>query len=130
MAAEGYQLPIIALRTDGNHDVVGTLNVSTTGHVTGFVGDVSFLLMLASGQIARLNAEMLRAIPYRDDDIPQTALDCWQRAAELVGPIVAEHGLIERPVTNAFGSDTISVPDQHVDLILRVADWLRETGAE
>lgn len=54
-------------------------------------------------------------------------LTVWDRAAELVAPIVEKHGLETYKVGStviSYGTSTFTSVDQHIDHILRVANWL------
>lgn len=66
--------------------------------------------------------------PITKDDalyLHQTRLEAWAVASSLVKPIIEEHGL-EKYVTGTMfqHSTTFTSAEQHVDLIMRVADWL------
>ena len=53
----------------------------------------------------------------------------WESAEELVAPIVLVHGLeAYNTGTNIFAQSTKMTPvDQHVEVIIRVADWLLDS---
>lgn len=52
-------------------------------------------------------------------------LQAWQMASELVEPIIEKHGLEKYSSGVIFQStSTFTAVDQHVDHILRVANWL------
>lgn len=57
---------------------------------------------------------------------PEERLEAWNRASDLVRPIIDEHGLeIYRMGAQMFNSgSTMTKVDQHIDHTMRVADWL------
>jgi hypothetical protein len=55
-------------------------------------------------------------------------LDAWYAATKAVEPIIEKHGLVQHRVGNIVATTaTFSPVDQHIDHIVRVADWLLET---
>lgn len=53
----------------------------------------------------------------------------FAEAKKMVDPIVEQHGLTEVSHTHfAFNISRISPAQQHVDLIIQVADWMMEDG--
>ena len=52
----------------------------------------------------------------------------WDWASEMVAPIVEQHELKEYSMGSTFNRvSTTTVVDQHLDHIMRVADWLLDT---
>ena len=52
----------------------------------------------------------------------------FSAARELVDPIIFMHELTDQKIGGPFNTTTvISKVDQHIDQIVRVADWLLET---
>lgn len=51
--------------------------------------------------------------------------EAWQRAVDMVEPIIEEYALERYSVDNINGATTTFTEiDQHIDQIIRVADWL------
>lgn len=49
----------------------------------------------------------------------------WKHATELVAPIIEQHGLETYKSGSMFGPYSTFTPvDQHIEQIIRVADWL------
>jgi len=54
-------------------------------------------------------------------------LDAWYAAAAAVKPVIEQHGLKDRATGNVLVANAwFSAVDQHIDQIMRVADWLLE----
>jgi hypothetical protein len=71
--------------------------------------------------------ERTLVIMAKINNTPINRLEAWQYAAELVNPIVEQHGL-ERysPGANIFstGISVMTPVEQHINHILNVAEWL------
>lgn len=51
--------------------------------------------------------------------------DVWEKANEMVGPLIEEHGVKDTTIGTIFSTaDVISPLDQHITAIIRVSDWL------
>lgn len=51
--------------------------------------------------------------------------DVWEKANELVGPLVEEHGIEKVTLGSIFSTGDVVTPvDLHINSIIRVADWL------
>ncbi len=50
--------------------------------------------------------------------------EAWVKASVLIQPVVAEHGLEEYSIGQLFSASTNTKVDQHLDHIMRTADWL------
>lgn len=51
--------------------------------------------------------------------------EAWNIATELIDPIIAEHGLETFRTGPPFGhTTTFTKVDQHIDHVIRIADWL------
>ena len=59
----------------------------------------------------------------------QRRIDIFEKACELVAPIIERHGVENYKIGNQVmvHGTTMTKSEQHIDHILRVADWLLES---
>lgn len=74
--------------------------------------------------IKRYDTGLFDNISYESLNIAKRVV-IWEKAVSMVNPIIEKHGFKTYRLGDPFGNgSTFTEVDQHVEAILRVADWL------
>lgn len=117
----------VPFKHDG--EVIGHSFINPDGSVHARITDPEIIEIISRGQMQDFSIGDAPKKLVEEDMMER--VDAFEKAVELVQPFVEAHGLVDStmetfPELSPTIKSTVSAAEQHLEMVLRVADWLLE----